>query len=263
MDSRNSIPSLSHTSTPTAGDDGAASDNDIGGDGGCDNERSRVVFSNNMRLLESGSNSAIDANQVTIVDLASDNDCSSFTERAELESISFNFSEFLKLAHTVIDSSDLQSMEALREPKHKWTARFGEEASKRCFPTVMARPATPMVNMERKKENPIGKMNSLQETTIFNQTASDRTPMTIAGRLDIAERTADVGTHEADETAVDDVASITNDGAFLHELAADCAAAKQDMAPEFVADIDIDLDDLAAETQDMAADVYVHLNLTK
>ncbi|KAL2230833.1 UNVERIFIED_CONTAM: hypothetical protein Sindi_1677700 [Sesamum indicum] len=223
MHYRNSIPSLSHTSTPTATDDGGtpAGDDDIGGEWGCDDERSRAIFSNNMRLLESGSNPAIDANQVTIVDLARDNDCSSFTEKAELESISFNFLEFLKLTYTVIDSGDLQSMEVLRDLRHKWTARFREEASKRCFSTVMARLATLMVNREGKKENPIGKMNNLQETTIFDQTAGDRILVTIAGRLDTAERTTDVGMHEADEDAVDDVAAVTNG-----ELATDCAAAK-------------------------------------
>ncbi|KAL2252830.1 UNVERIFIED_CONTAM: hypothetical protein Sindi_0077700 [Sesamum indicum] len=42
----------------------------------------------------------------------------------------FNFDEFLTLAHKVIDHGDSQAMDALKELKRRWEARFGIEKSR-------------------------------------------------------------------------------------------------------------------------------------
>ncbi|KAL2226614.1 UNVERIFIED_CONTAM: hypothetical protein Sindi_2020100, partial [Sesamum indicum] len=49
----------------------------------------------------------------------------------------FNMIEFIRLAHSVIDEGDTESMAALSELKSKWESRFGKEAVMRCF-SIMA-----------------------------------------------------------------------------------------------------------------------------
>ncbi|KAL2235667.1 UNVERIFIED_CONTAM: hypothetical protein Sindi_1298900 [Sesamum indicum] len=44
------------------------------------------------------------------------------------EKFHFNMSEFIKLAHTVIDADDHASLTALEELKTKWETRFGKES---------------------------------------------------------------------------------------------------------------------------------------
>ncbi|KAL2246214.1 UNVERIFIED_CONTAM: hypothetical protein Sindi_2889600 [Sesamum indicum] len=60
-------------------------------------------------------------------------------------SISFNIPEFSKLANTVLDAGDKQALDALRELNYKWTERFGEEATTRCFPPSREAITTPFL----------------------------------------------------------------------------------------------------------------------
>ena len=55
----------------------------------------------------------------------------------------FNFYEFLRLAHAVLDAEDELSMKSLEELKTKWNLRFGHEAINRCFSPPVKNPEEP------------------------------------------------------------------------------------------------------------------------
>ncbi|KAL2235627.1 UNVERIFIED_CONTAM: hypothetical protein Sindi_1294900 [Sesamum indicum] len=59
--------------------------------------------------------------------------------------VSFNMSEFIKLAHTVIDADDHASLTALEELKTKWETRFGKEAAAKSFPATTTLAEPPLV----------------------------------------------------------------------------------------------------------------------
>ncbi|KAL2252017.1 UNVERIFIED_CONTAM: hypothetical protein Sindi_2324000 [Sesamum indicum] len=63
--------------------------------------------------------------------------------------VSFNMSEFIKLAHTVIDTDDHASLTALEELKTKWETRFGKEAAAKSFPATTTLVEPPLVRWFR------------------------------------------------------------------------------------------------------------------
>ncbi|KAL2231034.1 UNVERIFIED_CONTAM: hypothetical protein Sindi_1697800 [Sesamum indicum] len=56
-------------------------------------------------------------------------------------------SEFIKLAHTVIDADDHASLTALEELKTKWETRFGKEAAAKSFPATTTLTEPPLAIM--------------------------------------------------------------------------------------------------------------------
>ncbi|KAL2251916.1 UNVERIFIED_CONTAM: hypothetical protein Sindi_2313900 [Sesamum indicum] len=59
--------------------------------------------------------------------------------------VSFNMSEFIKFAHTVIDADDHASLTALEELKTKWETRFGKDAAAKSFPATSTLTEPPLV----------------------------------------------------------------------------------------------------------------------
>ncbi|KAL2251926.1 UNVERIFIED_CONTAM: hypothetical protein Sindi_2314900 [Sesamum indicum] len=59
--------------------------------------------------------------------------------------VSFNMSEFIKLAHTVIDTDDHASLTTLEKLKTKWETRFGKEAAAKSFPATTTLAEPPLV----------------------------------------------------------------------------------------------------------------------
>ncbi|KAL2230751.1 UNVERIFIED_CONTAM: hypothetical protein Sindi_1669500 [Sesamum indicum] len=69
----------------------------------------------------------------------------STTNNGGRREVSFNMSEFIKLAHTVIDTNDHASLTALEELKTKWEMRFGKEAAAKSFPATTTLAEPPLV----------------------------------------------------------------------------------------------------------------------
>ncbi|KAL2225575.1 UNVERIFIED_CONTAM: hypothetical protein Sindi_3033600, partial [Sesamum indicum] len=139
MDSYNSLSPNSHTSTPrithTQPLGSNSTDGDGGGDEGCDEEGVQTMDTLNMMVkrLQKMATGDFGGNlrRRPTLGFASAKSSGSHGEHG---SISFNMPESSKLAHTVLDAADKQALDALRELNNKWTERFGEEATTRCFP---------------------------------------------------------------------------------------------------------------------------------
>ncbi|KAL2235688.1 UNVERIFIED_CONTAM: hypothetical protein Sindi_1301000 [Sesamum indicum] len=147
----------------------------------------------------------------------------------------FNMVEFIRLARTVIDVGDLESLNALEELKTKWKTHFGKEIDANSFPTPEPITEPPLVRGLRKairniippatgiqtKENNAAIMDGVSSTGfLFSGEIVGRTDMERMNRRDIlgsstptrltfADAIADVSPKSAADVYADLAADVT------------------------------------------------------
>ncbi|KAL2225359.1 UNVERIFIED_CONTAM: Retrovirus-related Pol polyprotein from type-2 retrotransposable element R2DM [Sesamum indicum] len=157
----------------------------------------------------------------------------------------FNMGEFIRLARTVIDAGDFESLKALEDLQTKWKTRFGKENDTNRFPAPEPITEPPLVRGIRKairNIHPPATRIQTQETTTDGVSLSgfrffgeivDRTDMemrnrhVILGSGTVPTRTADLRPMTEGENAI--------------PVKLTFADAVADVSPEYPADVSADL----------------------
>ncbi|KAL2225761.1 UNVERIFIED_CONTAM: hypothetical protein Sindi_3051900 [Sesamum indicum] len=141
--------------------------------------------------------------------------------------VSFNMSEFIKLAHTVIDADDHASLTALEELKTKWETRFGKEAAAKSFPATTMLTEPPLVRGFRQAlrnafppilgEKSMGNRDTIRTRILPMNGGADSGSVIVPTRsteirpVKSADAIADVGADSAADVGVDYAADVGAD----------------------------------------------------
>ncbi|KAL2224651.1 UNVERIFIED_CONTAM: hypothetical protein Sindi_3029200 [Sesamum indicum] len=86
---------------------------------------------------------------------------------------SFNMTEFLRLAHKVIDKNDHESTTALEELRLKWEMRFGKVSMLRCFPPEKMMPRATVTDLPPARARRQAYLRLLPANTLEKTTEND------------------------------------------------------------------------------------------
>ncbi|KAL2224649.1 UNVERIFIED_CONTAM: hypothetical protein Sindi_3029000 [Sesamum indicum] len=156
----------------------------------------------------------------------------------------FNMVEFIRLAQSVIDAGDNESMSALEELKSKWESRFGKKAVVRCFPTIAPVPHRAWRN--------------LMQPALGDRTMEKRTELQSVNPSSRSNFSGKFGEQNSTKTMAIVAGSVS--GSFLTTLTEirpattgnDVLPARMEMAPESV---DMGDDAITDVTTDVTADM--------